>query len=290
VSTESALTQLSDSSAAAVRGVLEVFVGDEVSVGDVTVMADGQSPFVGLPVPAIAVSVSYAGGVGGGNVFVISKLGARRLAARMMTDEPPDTAEDDLSELELSAVADASNQMMAATAVATGNVLGQEVGISAPETKLITEEREAEAAYGQAGHTASVAFTVCGEPALLIQLIPTNFVARLSRSVDEPASEVDELSEDANGYSVDGDSMLGVPVRLWAELGRFRMELGRAISLAPGAVVELEEAVDAPVELFVNGALFGHGELLVADDGTWAVRIGDLVTAADVVTDNGGLT
>lgn len=286
MSTDSVLTQLADASAAALRGALEVFVADEVSVGDVTVTADGQSPFTGLPVPSMAVSVSYAGGVRGGNVFVISKLGARRLAARMMTEEPPDTAEDDLTELELSAVADASNQMMAATAMATGNALGQEIEIAAPETKFIDEERELEEAYEQAAHAATVAFTVCGEPASLIMLIPTDFVVTLNRAFDDQASQVDELSEDANGYSVDGDSMLGVPVRLWAELGRFRMELGRAISLAPGAVVELEEAVDAPVELFVNGALFGHGELLVADDGTWAVRVGDLVRAADVVTND----
>ena len=69
------------------------------------------------------------------------------------------------------------------------------------------------------------------------------------------------------------ESLREVKVRLWAELGRTRMALGRAVGLAPGEVVELDAAVDDPVIIFVNGVRLGSGHLVVGDDGEWAFRV-----------------
>jgi flagellar motor switch protein FliM len=66
-------------------------------------------------------------------------------------------------------------------------------------------------------------------------------------------------------------------VRVWAELGRTHMSLGGALELAPGAVVELDQAAEEPVELFANGVCFANGALVVTGDGAWGVKIGALV-------------
>jgi flagellar motor switch/type III secretory pathway protein FliN len=80
------------------------------------------------------------------------------------------------------------------------------------------------------------------------------------------------------GYSQDGLArMLGVPVRVWAELGRTTMPLGGALELPPGTVLELDQAAEAPIELFVNGLCFAHGTLEVTPEGEWAVQIDTLV-------------
>jgi flagellar motor switch protein FliM len=71
--------------------------------------------------------------------------------------------------------------------------------------------------------------------------------------------------------------MLGVPVRVWAELGRTRIPLGAALELPPGTVLELDQGAEAPIELFVNGLCFAHGSLEVAAEGEWAVQIDTLV-------------
>ncbi len=71
--------------------------------------------------------------------------------------------------------------------------------------------------------------------------------------------------------------MLGVPVRVWAELGRTRIPLGNALELPPGTVIELDQGAEAPIELFVNGLCFAHGSLEVAAEGEWAVQIDALV-------------
>lgn len=66
-------------------------------------------------------------------------------------------------------------------------------------------------------------------------------------------------------------------VRVWAELGRTHMPLGRALELAHGAVVELDQDAQAPVELFANGLCFATGELVVTPEGRWGVRVAALV-------------
>jgi len=66
-------------------------------------------------------------------------------------------------------------------------------------------------------------------------------------------------------------------VRVWAELGRTHMSLGGALELAPGAVVELDQGAEEPVELFANGVCFARGALVVTGEGHWGVKVGALV-------------
>ncbi len=73
------------------------------------------------------------------------------------------------------------------------------------------------------------------------------------------------------------ERMAGVPVRVWAELGRTHMPLGHALELPPGAVVELDQGAQAPIELFAGGLAFAHGSLVVGDEGEWAVQVQALV-------------
>ncbi len=66
-------------------------------------------------------------------------------------------------------------------------------------------------------------------------------------------------------------------VRVWAELGRTHMTLGGTLELAPGAVVELDQGAEAPVELFANGLCFANGHLVVTAEGGWGVTVDRLV-------------
>jgi flagellar motor switch protein FliM len=71
--------------------------------------------------------------------------------------------------------------------------------------------------------------------------------------------------------------MMGVSVRVWAELGRTTLPLGHTLQLPPGSVVELDQAAETPIELFVNGMCFAHGTLQVTPEGAWAVQVDALV-------------
>ena len=275
MTTEEALLKLGESTAKAVAGVLENFVGEEtLQQGAVMVVPHGESPLRQIPVPAVATNVSYVDGVTGGNVFVISLFGAKKLAAAMMGQEPE--PEHELTELELSAIGEAMNQMMAAAAAATGATLGQEVEISHPETRFFATPKDAAEAYGEAAHATTVSFSLDGETCRLIQLVPNAFVVRMTRAFQDLAVDL-AGGENAIGGALSGDVLRDVPVRVWAELGRARLPLGIAVGLVPGAVVELDRTAQDPVDLYVSGRLFARGVLALVEDGEWAVRVQELI-------------
>lgn len=63
-----------------------------------------------------------------------------------------------------------------------------------------------------------------------------------------------------------------VQVELAVELGRVKLPLRDLLSLGPGAVLELDRAADAPVDVLVNGCLVAKGEVVVID-GEFGVRV-----------------
>ncbi|HET6547102.1 MAG TPA: FliM/FliN family flagellar motor switch protein [Solirubrobacter sp.] len=276
---QDALIRLGESTAEACLGVLEMFAAGKVSVGEVTSTDDVKSAFAGAPVPTVAMSVSYVDGVTGGNVFLIPLDGARALAASMMgMDQPEDPDATELSELELSAVSEAMNQMMASAAAATSVVLGTDVEISTPETKTFTSADELAEAFPATPHAVRVAFSVCGEPARLVQLVPSAFVVRMSSALDDIGAEVVGTPAGRGGAGAPAStagkpSLSGIPVRVWAELGRARMPSAQVVGLPAGAVVELDKQADDLIDLYVNGTHFATGRLVVVDGTDWAVRI-----------------
>jgi flagellar motor switch protein FliN/FliY len=277
-----ALLRLGASTAEAIAQVLEMFAPGTVERGEVTVMPDGASPFADVTTGSVAASVSYVDGVTGANIFVLTAAGVRKLAQAMgmpAPDEGEDGAEP--SELELSAVGEASNQMMAAAAGAIGVVLGHEIEISPPDIQVLSSPAAAADSYGTSPHATSTTFTIGGEACRLIQLVPAAFVVRMARALDElepPATAADggpgsarQPGGEDQGTALE-DALGDVNLRVWAELGRTHMPLGRALGLPLGSVVELNQEAEAPIDLYVNGVRFAQGRLIVTDDGEWAFR------------------
>ena len=285
-----ALMRLGASTAEAIAHVLEMFAPGAVRRGEVTVIADGASPFANVTRGSIASSVSYVDGVTGANIFVLTPAGARGLATAMGAP-PPEVEEDaetpELSELEMSAIAEAANQTMAAAAAAISVVIGQEIEISTPDTRVLDEPSKASDIYGTAPHATSTTFVIAGEACRLIQLIPAAFVVRMVRAMDELDGEVADgatvggsspsSAVDASPHSAALEEVLGgINLRVWAELGRARMPLGAALGLPVGALLDLDRAADAPVDLYVNGTRFARAQLLVTEEGEWAVSLQSL--------------
>ena len=277
MTTDEALVKLGQSTSEAVCGILEMFAPGQITPGEVAVVGADRHPLEGIPTPAVATMVSYVDGVTGGNLFVMTVAGARKLAAAMMGTEPDAAAgAAELDELELSAVAEAMNQMMASAAGATSAVLGTEVEIGVPETQTFASADQAVAAYARTPHATRAAVSVCGEPCRLVQLVPNAFVVRMTRALDEMGAEIAAPSHGpADGaHPADGaPSLAGIQVRVAAELGRARMASAEIVGLPAGAVVELNRQADEPIDLFVNGRRFATGRLMVVDGADWAVRI-----------------
>jgi flagellar motor switch protein FliN/FliY len=274
VTADEALVKLGQSTSEAVCGVLEMFAPGQITPGDVAVASADRHPLEGIPTPAVVTMVSYVDGVTGGNLFVMTVAGARKLAAAMMGTEPdPDGGAAELDELELSAVAEAMNQMMASAAGAVSAVLGTEVEIGVPETRTFASAEQAVAAYARTPHATRAAVSVCGEPCRLVQLVPNAFVVRMTRALDELGSEIAAPASGPAAGPEGAPSLAGIPVRVAAELGRARMASAEIVGLPGGAVVELDRQADEPIDLYVNGRRVATGRLMVVDGADWAVRI-----------------
>ncbi len=72
------------------------------------------------------------------------------------------------------------------------------------------------------------------------------------------------------------DMLHDVEMEVSAELGRTRMSVRELLSLAPGAIVELDRAAGSPADLLVNGRLIARGEVVVIDEN-FGIRITEIV-------------
>ena len=72
------------------------------------------------------------------------------------------------------------------------------------------------------------------------------------------------------------DVILDVPVTLSLEVGRAQMSVGNLLRLSQGSVVELDRGAGEPLDVFVNGALVAHGEIVVVND-KFGIRLTDVV-------------
>jgi flagellar motor switch protein FliN/FliY len=282
---ENALDQLTESTAQAVAETLRMFCGDGIEMTGSNIVPRGTNPLGALDFPAVMSNISYLDGVSGGNIFAITAEGAKKIAATMMGGELEDDG-NEIPELALSAVGEAANQMLAAAAAATAKVLGEEVEIDPPQTRIVTDAEQAMADQPMTQHVTSVSFSVLGEPCRLVQLVPQSFIVKMQFALQERAGEIDPHEADGShgpDRPADGDWLRESKLRLSVELGRAQMSASRAVALPAGAIVELNRQSDEPVDLFVNGAPFARGRLLLVGGTDWAVRIESFHNASAAV-------
>jgi flagellar motor switch protein FliN/FliY len=122
--------------------------------------------------------------------------------------------------------------------------------------------------------------------------VPNAFVVRMTRALDELGSEVTPVdpaaagAQSAVGAAPGSPSLAGIPVRVWAELGRAQMPSAQVVGLPSGAVVQLNRSADEPIDLYVNGRRFATGRLMVVDGTDWAVRIETVLEPSNTSTEN----
>ena len=98
-------------------------------------------------------------------------------------------------------------------------------------------------------------------------------------------AQMDQLIEDgASGATrdVNLEVILDVPVTLSMEVGRTRIPIRNLLQLNQGSVVELERAAGEPLDVFVNGTLVAHGEVVVVNE-RFGIRLTDVISPAERV-------
>ncbi|NLZ06860.1 MAG: hypothetical protein GXY19_16965 [Phycisphaerae bacterium] len=68
------------------------------------------------------------------------------------------------------------------------------------------------------------------------------------------------------------DILLDMDVPVTVALGTTQVPVRRLLQLGPGAVIQLEKSIDAPVDLYLKDSKFAEAEVVVVDN-RFAVRI-----------------
>ena len=103
-----------------------------------------------------------------------------------------------------------------------------------------------------------------------------------ANSAEPRAAEFDTLQDEGqqSGRDVNLDVILDVPVTLSMEVGRTRIPIRNLLQLNQGSVVELERVAGEPLDVFVNGTLVAHGEVVVVNE-KFGIRLTDVISPAE---------
>jgi flagellar motor switch protein FliN len=77
------------------------------------------------------------------------------------------------------------------------------------------------------------------------------------------------------------DLIMDIPIDIQIVLGTSRMPVSSLMNLSEGALIGLDRKIGEPVEIVVNGRLFGRGEITVleGDETRFGVKLIDVVSS-----------
>ena len=105
-----------------------------------------------------------------------------------------------------------------------------------------------------------------------------------AKALDPQPAELGNLKPEASdpgaSRELNLDVVLDIPVTLSMEVGRTRISIRNLLQLNQGSVIELERAVSEPLDIFVNGTLIAHGEVVVVNE-KFGIRLTDVISPAE---------
>lgn len=91
-------------------------------------------------------------------------------------------------------------------------------------------------------------------------------------SADAAVAGVLDPSAELSGL----ERMLDLPLDVTVELGRSTMQLGEALALQPGSIIELERLPGEALDMHINERLVARGEVVVVNDSL-GLRITEVI-------------
>uniref|UniRef100_A0A7C1J463 Flagellar motor switch phosphatase FliY n=1 Tax=Ammonifex degensii TaxID=42838 RepID=A0A7C1J463_9THEO len=266
-------------------------------------------------VPYMIIKVRYTEGLAGISLLVIKMADVAVIADLMMGgtgENPPAT----LGELEISATAEAMNQMMGAGATALAEVFNRTINIAPPEVSIFDVEGQKKLPLEFGDQIVVVYFRMTVDELLnteimqilsvetareIAALLWQNYLPEAAESTssapkEEVPSGAGAARESAAPVHAPGaqeepvlsvasvpvdqrklELILDIPLKVTVVLGRTRRSIKEILSLGPGSIVELAALASEPVEVLVNGTLVARGEVVVVNEN-FGVQITSIVT------------
>jgi flagellar motor switch protein FliN len=244
------------------------------------------------PVPCLLVEVDYTIGLKGSNVLLVKESDALIIAALMM-GETPEGKKGPLSEIEMSAVQEAMNQMMGSMATSMSELFQRSIDISPPRMELINfaNDRVMLGELNPEDDIVHVAFSIKVEDiidSVMVQVIPIEFAREMAGyllqdqfdeatlAVEEETSAYEQPVRQAANRPIPKtqdqidiqklELVRDIPMDVTVVLGSTRLPLGTLFSLGKGGIVDLDCSENDPVEIMANDRLLARGEVVLMND------------------------
>ena len=267
-------------------------------------------------VPYIALEVKYISGIVGKNLLVMKLTDAAIIANLMMGGVGEiDHNITSISELELSAVSEAMNQMIGSAATAMATMFGREINISPPTSKVWDESsatsEEDDVPLIKVSFSLNVGELIDSSIMQLLSMDTAKKIVAIMMGEEEKAQTISPVKEvipepvvakapeqvkvetevevqHANFQPLTNekhststpkniDLILDVPLEISVVLGRTKKSIKEILNLGTGSLIELDKLAEEPVEILVNGKKVAYGEVVVVDEN-FGVRITSIVS------------
>ncbi|MBF7096338.1 flagellar motor switch phosphatase FliY [Alkalibacter mobilis] len=279
-------------------------------------------------IPKVVSRIEFKEGLIGNNLLMMNVRDSAIIADLMMGGDGSN-ANSELTELELSAVAEAMNQMIGSASTSMAQMLGKNIDILPPDVSVwdkketvdykkfikedyickisfhlsvegliesdimqlytldtvkeivdimmgdVSSERNDSAASVDTKQTAAVdsirEAEMQGE-SKTVNEIPIQPGLQIEKPVFANLEDTSESNQNRNL-----DLIMDVPLEFSVVLGKTKKTIQDILALGTGSVVELNKLADEPLEVYVNGKLIAHGEVVVINEN-FGIRITQILS------------
>ena len=109
-----------------------------------------------------------------------------------------------------------------------------------------------------------------------------SLAAGTASELEAASFETFEPAGELGHGDVNLDIIVDIQVTLAMEVGRTSISIRNLLQLNQGSVVELDRVVGEPLDVFVNGTLVAHGEVVVVND-KFGIRLTDVISPSERV-------
>jgi len=299
------------SASTALSSILGKMVNITTPRVSVTTLNDIKKEF---NIPIMTLEVEYIEGLKGSNILLI-RIDDASIIADIMMGGSGTNVKTELSEIEVSAVQEAMNQMIGSSATSLSTMLNMPINITPPIAKIWNNDvKKLSDLINEDEKIVRISFKLTIEDLLdseIMLLLPIEtakmIVNKMMGGYTEPQQEEQEIKakdsyekvekeakqESKNDMNVSKavfsdltpvsskekhniELILDVPLEISVVLGRTKKTIKEILELGQGSLIELDKLTEEPVEILVNGKRVAYGEVVVIDEN-FGVRITSIV-------------
>ncbi len=285
-------------------------------------------------VPKIVSRIAFKEGLKGNNLLMMDVRDSSVIADLMMGGDGTN-GNAELTELELSAVSEAMNQMIGSASTSMAQMLGKSIDIYPPIVEVWNHKESIDyKQFIKEEYICKISFHLSVEGLIesdIMQLYTLDTVkeivgimmADVTPSAEEPRNETPRREEKVNSSPREEvafsqaekpreeptlerqtheeevevqkpvfaplkdtsepsqkrnlDLIMDVPLEFSVVLGKTKKTIQDVLALGAGSVVELNKLADEPLEVYVNGKLIAHGEVVVINEN-FGIRITQIMS------------